>query len=83
MEPLEDCYLGSLLFPAFWLVKQRNRRRHDALAGEELQRRVAADIAATRDSRLGHVACTLERLLLEVGVRLPFGIRNLVVLRRC
>jgi ubiquinone/menaquinone biosynthesis C-methylase UbiE len=82
-ESVQDCYLGSLIFPAFWLLKQRNRRKHNALAGETLERRVAADIAATRESRLGHLACTLERLLLEGGIRLPFGIRNLVVLRRC
>jgi ubiquinone/menaquinone biosynthesis C-methylase UbiE len=83
LQPVEDCYLGSLIFPAFWLVKQRNRRRYGALAGEALERRVAANIATTRDSGLGRLACRLERLLLDAGVRLPFGIRNLVVLRRC
>jgi ubiquinone/menaquinone biosynthesis C-methylase UbiE len=83
LEPIEDCHLGSLIFPAFWLVKQRNRRRYNRLVGNELERRVAANIAATRDSRVGQVACTVERLLLEAGIRLPFGIRNLGVLRRC
>jgi ubiquinone/menaquinone biosynthesis C-methylase UbiE len=83
LEPLEDCHVGSLIFPAFWLVKQRNRRRYNGLEGNELERRVAANIAGTRDSRVGRVGCTVERLLLEAGIRLPFGIRNLVVLRRC
>jgi SAM-dependent methyltransferase len=83
LNPLEECFLGSLLFPAFWLVKKRNRRRDYALAGEALERRVASDIATTRSSRTGHLACELERRLLAAGVRLPFGIRNLTVLQRC
>ena len=83
LSVLEECYLGSLVYPAFWLVKQRNRRRCGHLAGDALKERVAADIAATRDSRLGHLSCALERRLLGAGVRLPFGIRNLVVLRPC
>jgi SAM-dependent methyltransferase len=82
LEVLEDAHLGSLLYPAFWLVKQRNRRRWAHLDGEALQARVAADIAGTRDSRVGHVACSLERGLLAAGVHLPFGIRGLVVARR-
>jgi SAM-dependent methyltransferase len=83
LQTIEDCYLGSIIYPAFWLVKQRNRRRFGRLDGDMLERRVAADIAATRDSTAGRAACALERRLLDHGVRLPFGIRNLVVLRRC
>jgi SAM-dependent methyltransferase len=82
LEPLEDFYLGSLLYPAFWLVKKRNRLCFDDLEGAALERRVAADIAGTYDSRLGHLTCALERRLLAGGARLPFGIRNLVVMRR-
>jgi len=82
LEVVEDVHLGSLLFPAFWLVKQRNRRLYDHLQGEALQARVASDIAGTRDIRVGHLACTLERRLLNHGVRLPFGIRGLTVVRR-
>jgi ubiquinone/menaquinone biosynthesis C-methylase UbiE len=70
LEPLEDRYIASLLYPAFWLVKQRNRRRYDGLRDSALEERVAGDIARTRDSRAGHVAW------------LPFGIRSLVVARR-
>jgi SAM-dependent methyltransferase len=76
-----DMHLASLLYPAFWLVKQRNRRRHDDLRGEALAARVARDIANTRDSRLGRVLAALERSLTGAGVRLPFGVRGLTVVR--
>jgi SAM-dependent methyltransferase len=82
LEVLEDIHLGSVLFPAFWLVKQRNRRRFASLAGAELEQRVAANIAGTSDSAFGRGACALERALLSRGVRLPFGIRSLTVVRR-
>jgi SAM-dependent methyltransferase len=82
LEVLDDAHLGSILFPAFWLVKQRNRRRYDHLHGEALEARVASDIAGTRDARVGHIACRLERSMLNRGVRLPFGIRGLTVVRR-
>lgn len=78
-EVIEDRYIASLLYPAFWLVKQRNRRRHDGLEGDALAERVAHDIASTRDSRVARALCRVEQLL---PLRLPFGIRNLVVLRR-
>ena len=58
---IEDAHLGSLLYPPFWIVKQRNRRRFAHLEGAALEARVAADIAGTRDSRLGALACELER----------------------
>jgi len=79
----EDAYLGSLIYPAFWIVKQRNRRRFGHLGGTALEERVARDIARTRDSRFGHLACGVERRMLARGIRLPFGIRNIVTLRRC
>ncbi len=82
LEVLLDAHLGSLLYPPFWLVKQRNRRRYDHLRGAALRQRVAEDIARTKDSRMGRSLCLLERRLLDTGVRLPFGIRGLVVLRR-
>lgn len=82
LEPLEDRYIASLLYPAFWLVKKRNRRRYDALRGEALAARVAGDIARTRDSRAGHLAWQLEERLVRAGVKAPFGIRSLVVARR-
>lgn len=82
LEVIEDLHLGSLLYPAFWLVKQRNRRRFGQLEGAALEARVAADIAGTSDSRVGRLACTFERGLVRRGVKLPFGIRGLTVVRR-
>jgi SAM-dependent methyltransferase len=82
LDVIEDIHLGSLLYPAFWLVKQRNRRRHKNLQGAALEARVAHDIERTRDSYAGHVACRIERVLLTRGLRLPYGIRSLVVARR-
>jgi hypothetical protein len=55
---------------------------HEHLQGQALQARVASDIAGTRDTRIGHWACHVERVLLNRGVRLPFGIRGLTVVRR-
>jgi SAM-dependent methyltransferase len=82
LEVLLDAHLGSLLYPPFWLAKQRNRRRFDHLTGAALAERVAGDIAGTQDSRVGALTCQIERWLLEAGLRLPFGIRGLTVLRR-
>jgi SAM-dependent methyltransferase len=82
LEVIEDAHLGAPLYPAFWAVKKRNRRRFDHLRGAALEERVARDIAATQDSPVGAMACRLERSLLRHGVRLPFGIRGLTVLRR-
>jgi SAM-dependent methyltransferase len=82
LEVLEDAHLGAPLYPAFWAVKKRNRRRYDHLRGAELEQRVAGDIANTQDSSLGAWACRLERSLLRRGIRPPFGIRGLTVLRR-
>jgi SAM-dependent methyltransferase len=79
LEPREDRHLASLLYPPFWLVKQRNRRRYDGLRGEALEARVTQDIANTRDSRVGERTWRLEDRLVRAGVRLPFGIRSLVV----
>jgi len=81
-EVLEDMRLGSPLYPAFWAVKQRNRRRHEHLSGSALEEKVRADIARTSDSVLGRLACRVEEGLLAHGVRLPFGIRGLTVIVR-
>jgi SAM-dependent methyltransferase len=82
LRVLEDICLGAPLYPPFWLVKQRNRRRHGHLRGAALERKVASDIERTNDSALGHLACRLEELLLRAGLRPPFGIRGLTVLQR-
>jgi SAM-dependent methyltransferase len=78
----EDAFLGSLLYPAFWAVKQRNRRRRAHLTGVELEAQVRRDIARTKDSAAGRLLCELEERLLDLGVRLPFGIRGMTVLTR-
>jgi hypothetical protein len=82
LEVIEDIHLGAPLYPAFWAVKQRNRRRYGHLQGEPLEAKVRDDMARTRDSVLGRSACHLEERLLALGVRLPFGIRGLTVLKR-
>jgi SAM-dependent methyltransferase len=79
---LDDIFLGAPLYPAFWLVKQLNRRRRGHLHGSELEARVRQDIARTRDSSLGHLACRVEERLLARGIALPFGVRGLSVLER-
>jgi hypothetical protein len=79
LEVIEESFLGSLLYPAFWLVKKRNRRRYDRLDGVELEAKVAADIAGTSDSRAGRALWRIEDRL---PFRLPFGIRVLAVMRR-
>jgi ubiquinone/menaquinone biosynthesis C-methylase UbiE len=78
LQPVHDGYIASLLYPAFWAVKQRNRRRYGALTGAALQAKVQADIAGTKDSRIGELTWAIER----TGLRLPFGIRNFVVARK-
>lgn len=82
LEVLEDVHLGSLLYPPFWLVKRRNRLLYDRLPDAAVARRAARDMARTEGSRAGALACRLEREMLRAGVRLPFGIRGLTVLRR-
>jgi SAM-dependent methyltransferase len=82
LEVIDDTHLGSLLYPAFWLAKQRNRRRWGHLRGAALRARVTADIGRTRDSRLVRLALRLERPLFARGPRPPFGIRGLTVVRR-
>ena len=81
-QVLEDVHLGAPVYPAFWAVKQRNRRRFAHLQGEHLEAKVRADIERTTDSMLGRLACRLEERMLASGVRAPFGIRGLVVLAR-
>lgn len=77
-----DHHLGSLLYPAFWAVKQRNRRKHPNPAPEEMQALVERDIARTTDSRIGAALTDLERRLIGRGVSLPFGIRSFAILER-
>jgi SAM-dependent methyltransferase len=77
-----DLHLGSVVYPAFWALKKRNRLRFDHLAGSELEDRVRGDYGETRDSPVFKAACDFERWLLQHRVHLPFGIRGLTVVRR-
>lgn len=79
---LEDLHLGAPLYPAFWAVKQRNRRRYEHLCGSALEAKVREDIKRTSNSAFGRLTCALEERLLALGIRLPFGIRGLTVLAR-
>jgi len=81
-DVLEDIHLGAPLYPGFWAVKQRNRRRYEHLRDKALEARVKQDIARTTSSSLGELACRIEEALLASGVKLPFGIRGLTVLAR-
>jgi ubiquinone/menaquinone biosynthesis C-methylase UbiE len=81
-EVLDDAYLGSLVFPPFWLTKKVNRRRHRNLSDAERQALVERSIAATQGSRLGDLASAFERELLKRKARIPFGIRSVAVFRR-
>jgi SAM-dependent methyltransferase len=81
-DVLQDIHLGAPLYPAFWAVKQRNRRRYADLDGSMLEARVRGDIERTTDSALGRLACLIEEQMLALGVRMPFGIRGLTVLAR-
>ena len=82
LKVLADHHLGSILYPAFWAVKQRNRRRHPNPSPDEMQALVERDISRTTDSRLGAASAKLEQALLARNIGLPFGIRSLVVLER-
>jgi SAM-dependent methyltransferase len=76
---IDDSYIASLPYPAFWLRKKWNRRRYRDLSGPALARRVASDVEGTGDLRIGGM---LRRVEARLGLRLPFGIRNIVSLRR-
>ncbi len=82
LRVIEDRHIASLIYPAFWLVKQRNRRRHGALEGEALSAKVAADISRTQKSHIGAALWPIEERLVRAGVRLPFGIRSFVAVER-
>jgi SAM-dependent methyltransferase len=82
LEVVEDLHLGGLLFPAFALVKRRNRRRYARLDQPALKERMTADVARTGHSRLVRLGLRIEEALVGRGVRPPAGIRGLTVVRR-
>lgn len=80
LRPLGRFGIGSVVYPAFWMVKKRNRRL--ALNDEQAQERVAGDIARSQDSALARAAFALEGALLARGRRPRRGIREAIVLER-
>ena len=82
LRVVRDAYVGSFIYPPFWMIKKRNRRRFNALTDAQMIERVRVDIERTSNSRLGYAACALERSLVRAGVALPFGIRSLVTAER-
>jgi SAM-dependent methyltransferase len=81
-EVLHDTHIGSIIYPAFWAVKKRNRLKHKAPTPDERRALVEQDIDRTANSQLGALTTRLERALLRRRVSLPFGIRSLTVLRK-
>jgi SAM-dependent methyltransferase len=75
-EVVENSHLGFFMYPAFCLVKQRNKR---FLTKEKLLRQevVAKNIRNTKNSRLLKLAIQLETGLGK-WVSYPFGIRSLI-----
>jgi SAM-dependent methyltransferase len=76
-----DFNLGTVVYPAFWLLKKRNRMRFDHLAGAALEDRVRKDYGDTKESSLFRFACGTEQWLLDHRAELPFGIRGVTVVR--
>jgi len=77
-----DFNLGTVVYPAFWLVKKRNRLLFDHLVGSDLEDRVRRDYGDTKESSLFRFACGTEQWLLTRRAELPFGIRGLTVVRK-
>ena len=75
-------HLGSVVFPGFWAVKKKNRLCYQNLSPEQAEALVAASIADTQASRLGTLATRAERRLVDLGLRLPWGVRELLVVER-
>jgi SAM-dependent methyltransferase len=73
LRVVDESHIGFFVFPAFALVKLRNKR-HLGASRETLERMVAASITTTRSSRWMRATMELESHLGE-KVSYPFGIR--------
>jgi SAM-dependent methyltransferase len=82
LRPVDAIHIAAGLYPAFWMVKQRNRLRYDHLRGQQLAERVAADIDGTKDSPLGAFVWRIEERVVRLGLKPQVGIRSLVVAER-
>jgi ubiquinone/menaquinone biosynthesis C-methylase UbiE len=81
-EVVREAFLGSLIYPAFWLVKKTNRVRYRNVSRAQIETLVRRDIDRTEGSRIGTLAAGLEERLLRRSITLPFGIRRLTVLKK-
>ena len=79
-EVVEKSHLGFFMYPAFWMVKKRNRRYLNAPADVQ-KRMVAASIRKTNQIPLMTAVMRMEAKLRGV-IHYPFGARCLVVARR-
>jgi ubiquinone/menaquinone biosynthesis C-methylase UbiE len=79
-EILERSHLGFFVFPAFWVVKKRNRK-YNALSPEEQKARVLQNIKGAGNNTLLHWLMATENWLRR-KIYLPWGIRCFVVCRR-
>jgi len=73
-------HLGFSVYPAFWCVKKRNRRKLSA-PPEEKAKLVVQQIRATKANPLFSLVMRAETTLGRI-VSYPFGIRCVVVLRK-
>ena len=80
LRPLGRTALGSVVYPAFRLVKTRNRRM--SLTDEQARERVENDIARSQSSPVARAAFRVEGVLLARGHRPRRGIREAIVLER-
>jgi SAM-dependent methyltransferase len=76
---MREAFVGSLPYPAFWLVKKVNRLRHRHLSPKRVEALVRRDVERTGRSRALAIALAAEA---RMGRPLPAGIRSLVVLER-
>jgi SAM-dependent methyltransferase len=79
LRPLRTEFIGSLVYPGFWAVKSYGRIRHSNFSPTEARELTMGRIRGTRDLPIGRLAARLERRLVRMGVRLPFGIRELTI----
>lgn len=80
MEVVKATHLGFLIYPAFYMVKQRNKKLLK-LPREEKEKIVASQIRGTRSNPLFALAMRLETAAGEF-VCYPWGIRCVLVLRK-
>jgi SAM-dependent methyltransferase len=82
LDALEISHLGFWLYPAFWMVKKMNRRKHPQ-NDAEVERLVKHQISSSSSSGLLGLAMRFETSCAErLGIRYPVGIRCTGVFRK-